>query len=184
MNDQNKWNQKYSEKLQDMKVPEPNPRLKKIASYLSGGKALDLACGLGANSIFLAQLDYQVEAIDISDVAIRQLHELAAQNNLIINARVCDLTNEKLGETGQFDLIVMTYYLDRSLFPALTDLIKDKGYFFMETFYQTPGTDGRGVSNRYKLLPKELLNEFTDWKVIFFEEHEQEGRQTIFCQKQ
>lgn len=184
MNDQTKWNRKYSDRLQDMTIPQANLRLEKLASYLSGGKALDLACGLGANSLFLAQLDYQVLAVDISEVAIRHLQEQAILNKLSINARVCDLTNEKLEGHGPFDLIVMTYYLDRSLFPALKPLIKDKGYLFIETFYQSPKTEGQGVSKQYKLLPKELLSKFNDWKVVFFEEDELEGRQTILCQKE
>jgi tellurite methyltransferase len=183
MNDQMRWNNKYNERLQDLKMPQPNPRLQKMIHYLTGGKALDLACGLGANTMFLAHLNYFVESIDISDVAINYLQEQAVKNNLHINARVADLSNKMIGEDGTFDLIVITYYLDRALFPAVKELIKDQGYFFMETFYQSPKTIGQSVSNKYKLQPKELLREFADWKVIYFEEHEEEGRQTIFCQK-
>ncbi|MDR6123102.1 hypothetical protein QFZ87_002699 [Bacillus sp. SLBN-46] len=54
----------------------------------------------------------------------------------------------------------------------------------METFYQSPIDENQGVSNQYKLQPKELLTEFGDWKVHFFEEVDNESRQTIFCKKQ
>ncbi|MCM3764752.1 bifunctional 2-polyprenyl-6-hydroxyphenol methylase/3-demethylubiquinol 3-O-methyltransferase UbiG [Neobacillus niacini] len=183
MNDQTRWNMKYNERLQDLKLPHPNPRLQNAATYLTGGKALDLACGLGANSMFLAGLNYQVEAVDISDIAVHYLRELAVKKNLNIHARVCDLTREIICEKNTFDLVVITYYLDRLLLSTVKDLIKAKGYFFMETYYQSLSTDGQGMSNQYKLQPKELLREFADWTVIYFEEHEAEERQTIFCQK-
>ncbi|WP_066304603.1 bifunctional 2-polyprenyl-6-hydroxyphenol methylase/3-demethylubiquinol 3-O-methyltransferase UbiG [Bacillus sp. FJAT-29814] len=183
MNDQTRWNKKYKERLQDLKLPQSNPRLKNMTPYLTGGKALDLACGLGANSMFLAGLNYQVEAVDISDIAIQYLRELADKKKLNIHARISDLTKEVIWENNTFDLVVITYYLDRSLFSKVKDLIKAKGYFFMETYYESPRTDGQGVSNQYKLKPKELLREFADWTVIYYEEHEAEGRQTILCQK-
>ena len=38
-----------------------------------GGRALDVACGDGRNALYLAQLGYMVDAIDVSDVAIDAL---------------------------------------------------------------------------------------------------------------
>jgi tellurite methyltransferase len=185
MNSRMKWNSKHKERLDQQRPPEPNPRLKNLSAYLTGGRALDLACGLGGNSFFLARLNYKVEAIDISDVAIQYIQEQVSRDNLTIHPKVCDLMeiNNQLWRNQSYDLVVITYYLDRSLFPFVKNLVKEEGYFFMETFYQSPQTENLGVSNQYKLQPKELLTEFSDWKVLLFEENEQEGRQTIFCQK-
>jgi tellurite methyltransferase len=180
-----KWNKKYKERIDRLQEPVPNSRLKNLAAYLKGGTALDLACGLGGNSLFLARMNYQVQATDISEVAISYIQEQAAKYNLKIDPRVCDLTEWKNlhWQNHSFHLIVITYYLDRSLFPIIKSIIKEDGYLFMETFYQSPHNGNHGVSNQYKLQPKELLAEFGGWKVLFFEENEQEGRQTIFCQK-
>ncbi|WP_312469419.1 class I SAM-dependent methyltransferase [Neobacillus sp.] len=185
MNTRMKWNSKHKERVCEQKDPVPNPRLEKLFDFLKGGTALDLACGLGGNSLFLARMNYQVQSIDISDVAINYVQELATNNKLKIHPRVYDLTkwNDLNWQNSSFNLVVITYYLDRSLFPKVKNMIKENGYFFMETFYQSPQTENLGVSNQYKLLPKELLVEFGDWTVHFFEENEQEGRQTIFCQK-
>ncbi|MBS4191869.1 class I SAM-dependent methyltransferase [Bacillus sp. FJAT-49705] len=168
------------------KQPEPNLRLKKLSAYLNGGTALDLACGLGGNSFFLSRLNYQVEAMDISDVAINFIKEQAAKYNLNIQSHTADLTElHNLRWTHKtFDLIVISYYLDRSLFPIVRSLLKEDGYFYMETFYQSPENGDRKISNQYKLQPKELLSEFGDWTLHYFEENEQEGWQSIFCQKQ
>jgi tellurite methyltransferase len=185
MNSQEKWNQKHQDRMGQIIEPLPNPRLMKCSSYLNGGRALDLACGLGGNSLFLSKQKYQVEAIDISQVAINYLEEIASKQNLPIYTRVNDLTevNQLNWNDGHFDLVVITYYLDRALFPLLKRWIKESGYFFMETFYQTKNNAANNVSNQYKLAEKELLTEFGDWKVITFDENEQEGRQTLFCQR-
>lgn len=180
-----KWNTKHKDRLDQLKEPQPNPRLKDLSTYLNGGTALDLACGLGGNSLFLARMNYQVEAIDISDVAITYIQEQAEKNQLNIQPRVGDITEltNLHWQDSTFNLIVISYYLDRSLFPVVKSLIKEDGYLFMETFYQSPQNENQGISNQYKLQPKELLAEFGDWTVLFFEENEQEGWQTIFCQK-
>ncbi|MDQ0201035.1 class I SAM-dependent methyltransferase [Neobacillus ginsengisoli] len=185
MNTRTKWNTKHKERIDQLQEPAPNPRLKNLAAYLKGGTALDLACGLGGNSLFLARMNYQVQATDISDVAINYLQEQASKYNLKIHPRVCDLTELKNlnWQNQSFHLVVITYYLDRKLFPLVKSIIKESGYFFMETFHQSPQIEDQGVSNQYKLQPKELLAEFSDWTVLFFEENDQKGRQTIFCQK-
>jgi tellurite methyltransferase len=182
MDTRTKWNHKHKERLQQLTEPEPNARLESLSDYLTGGTALDLACGVGGNSLFLARNNYKVQAIDISEVAIDYIEIQAVKHNLSIQTQVSDLTNFNLNKKS-FDLVVITYYLDRSLFPIVKKHIKEGGYFFMETFYQSPQTENQGVSTQYKLKPKELLSEFGDWKVLFFEDNEQEGWQTIFCQK-
>jgi tellurite methyltransferase len=180
-----KWNSKYKERLDQWNEPIVNPRLLNLSAYLHGGKALDIACGLGANSLFLARLKYQVEAIDLSDVAIQFVQEQAIASGLTVLPRVCDLSQHTYLDwpNGAFNLVIMTYYLDRSLFSIVKNAIQQEGYFFMETFYQTTLNKNEGISNQYKLKSNELLLEFSDWKILFFEENEQEGRQTIFCQK-
>lgn len=186
MNTKDKWNLKHLDRITHLKEPQPNPRLKKLASYFKeGGTALDIACGLGGNSLFLAGMNNQVEAIDISDVAINYVQEQAAKENLSVQPRVTDLTDlDTLNwPNNPFDFIVMSYYLDRSLFPVVKNVLKDGGYFFMETYYQSPYTEEQGVTEQYKLKSNELLAEFGDWKVLYFEENEQEGWQSIFCQK-
>lgn len=176
---------KHKERLEELKDPAVNPRLMNLSAYLNGDTALDIACGLGANSLFLARMNYQVEAIDISDVAINFVLEHTRKNGLKIHPWVCDLTELDRVEwqNHSFNLVVMTYYLDRSLFPIVKSLVQENGYFFMETFYQTPQKQNTGISNQYRLQSNELLAEFSGWKILFFEENEQEERQTIFCQK-
>jgi tellurite methyltransferase len=180
-----KWNSKYKERLNSFDVPEANARLMNISQNLKGGAALDIACGLGANSVFLSDLGYHVEAFDLSDVAINHVDELTKKHQLSVSPRLCDLTdwgNLNVNDNS-VDLVVITYYLDRSIFPFVKSSIRENGYFFMETFYLSPQTEQQSVSDQYKLRPKELLTEFSDWQVLYYEENELEGRQTIFARK-
>ncbi|WP_203555084.1 methyltransferase domain-containing protein [Bacillus sp. B15-48] len=185
MDAKTKWNVKYLERVSNLEQPEPNARLKEKLPYLSGGTALDLACGLGGNSLFLAGINYEVQALDISDVAIKYLEEQVEKFGLNIHPHLTDLTDIphlNIAENS-FDLVVVTYYLERSLFPLVKSTVKSKGYFFMETFFHSPNNSQQSVSNQFKLNPQELLISFSDWKILYYEENEQEGRQTLFCQK-
>lgn len=180
-----KWNRKYEERLNELKELTVNGRLKELSPYLMGGHALDLACGLGGNSLYLAEHNYNVQAFDISDVAIKFLNTQAEGMKVPIQAHICDLTDLKnLRITKESkDLVIITYYLDRALFPLIKFIIKKHGYFFMETFYSSQNAEYTHVSNKYKLQPQELIKQFIDWKILYYEENKQVGRQTIFCQK-
>lgn len=183
MDYQTKWNRKHKERINLLNEPTPNPRLSNLSSYLTGGTALDLACGLGGNSLFLAKRNYEVQALDISDVAIHFIKEKSVQMRLTIHPQVYDIDQSNLlnYQSHSFHLVVMTYYLNRSLFPNVKNMVQKGGYFFMETYFQSSDSKNQGVSNQYKLHPQELLTVFKDWTILFYEENEQEGRQTIFC---
>ncbi|MGA9226170.1 MAG: methyltransferase domain-containing protein, partial [Mesobacillus sp.] len=179
-----KWDNKYETKLANMNTPVPNERLLYIAPCLRGGAALDIACGLGGNSFFLAENGFNVTAVDISEVAINYVKEKAVSNGLQIKSLAADLSNPvSTLFRKSYDLVLITYFLDRALFPKVKGMVKDKGFFFMETFYRTMEGGNQAISEKYKLESNELLKEFKDWKILYFEENEQEGRQTIFCQK-
>lgn len=181
LDSKNKWNGKHQDRLNSIEQSAPNARLAKLLPYLTGGSALDFACGLGANSFFLAEQGYEVQALDISDVAIEYIREEAKKQELPIKASVGDLTdwsNLNLKESS-FDLVVITYYLDRLTFPFIKSIIKEDGYLFMETFYMSPRNETQGVSDQYKLRSSELLSVFGDWQVHYYEENVQEGRQTV-----
>lgn len=49
--------------------------------------ALDIGCGEGADAVWLAQQGWQVTAIDHAPTAVRRAQELAADNDVQINAQ-------------------------------------------------------------------------------------------------
>ncbi len=57
----------------------------------SKGKALDLACGLGANALCIAELGLKSYAWDASSVALEKLNSFAAQQQLAVNTEQRDI---------------------------------------------------------------------------------------------
>ncbi|MEH7442088.1 methyltransferase domain-containing protein [Bacillus sp. JJ1122] len=186
MEPRGKWNSKYTDIIANIEERVPNERLLKLSPYLKGGSAIDIACGLGWNSFFLSGIGYKVTAVDISDVAINFVSKQAEKKRLEIRTLVADMSKG----TGfhfkkdSYDLVLITYYLDRSLYSKVKDIVKMNGYLFMETFYKTGPGSKKTITEKYKLESNELLEEFKDWKILYYEECEQEGRQSIFCKKQ
>lgn len=180
-----KWNNKYQDIILNKEDREPNERILKVISHIKGESAIDIACGLGGNSFFLAESGFNVTAVDISDVAINFVSEQAEKRGLKISTHVVDMSQGSAFPftAESYDLAVITYYLDRSIFPQVKEMVKPNGYFFMETFFKTSVQGKQTVSEKFKLESNELLREFNDWTILFFEEIEHEGRQTILCKK-
>jgi len=110
------WDRRY--RSCEAAFDTPVPLLVEIASGLTPGRALDVACGAGRNAIYLARLGWRVKAVDGSAAALEMLRSRAGA--LAIETETVDLEREKLEiETGAYDLIVDSYYLQRDLFPAL-----------------------------------------------------------------
>jgi len=142
----------------------PAPLLVEVAEQLHPGRALDLACGAGRNSLFLASLGWHVTAVDRSAVGIRLLRRRAA--GLAIDARVADLESGGFPiEPGVYDLICDFYYLQRDLFPAIREGVRPGGVFTgaIHLFQQER-------TAKYVLHSGELREEFRGWKILFYSE--------------
>jgi len=133
------------------------------------GKALDFACGLGANALFLAGRGLAVSAWDLSTVAIDKLAQEADRQGLSLDARQRDLTAEP-PEPDSFDVIVVAHFLDRSLAPAIAAALHPGGLLFYQTFTREVSV-GRGPSNPdYRLGSNELLHLFDDLTIRVYRE--------------
>lgn len=87
-----------------------NPLLAEIAGPLPPGAALDLGCGPGGDTLWLARRGWAVTAVDISGNAVRRLAEHARELDLhqLISARRMDLAEEF--PDGHFDLVSAQYF--------------------------------------------------------------------------
>jgi tellurite methyltransferase len=127
------------------------------------GRALDLACGLGRHSVFLAAQGWDVVAVDSSRVALDILSERAAEG-LAIHPVLADLEAEEFFiEPDAWDLIVDCCYLQRSLFPSIRDGIKIGG-IFVGVFPM------EGINPAYCLKPGEGRGLFNGWEFLDFRE--------------
>jgi SAM-dependent methyltransferase len=64
-----------------------------VESSSSRGRALDLGCGTGTNSIYLAQHGFDVVGVDFSSKAIEMAREKARQAGAAIDFHLGDVTN-------------------------------------------------------------------------------------------
>lgn len=160
--DKERWNEKYQTSFLPQTIIEV---VEQYAKEAKGTKALDLACGMGRNAKLLVEMGFKVDAVDISDVAIATLEGI--EN---INAQVADLETYELKEDA-YDLIVCTYYLERTLFPKIESALKKDGILIVETFLHDKANT-KEPSNRAFLLEKNELEKLLEphYEILYHQE--------------
>lgn len=124
---------------------EPPPELIAFIQQHQPGKALDLGCGTGTNSITLANYGWHVTGVDFAPRAIKKAKRKIHKSGLDINFRHDDVTRLN-GINGPFDLI-----LDIGCFHSLSydgkivygknirRLLAENGTYLMYAFFRVPG---------------------------------------------
>jgi len=133
-----------------------------------GGRALDVACGDGRNALYLARLGYEVDAVDVSDVAIDALGAAARERGLAIHPRLVDLEHEPLAPAGaRYDVVMNFNYLQRDLFDALADALAPGGLLLFETIGRAHIDElGRDFNPAFVVERHELLHAFGTLDVV------------------
>jgi SAM-dependent methyltransferase len=166
--DTEKWNAKH--RAGDHDRVEPARVLSDYSHLLPRqGQALDLACGTGANALFLARRGLKTSAWDISAEAISILRTRAIDNNLILEGRVCDVTDTVI-PAQSFDVIIVSYFLERSLFPALINALKVNGLLFYQTWTRERSSDRGPHNENFRLDANELLHLCHDLHIVLYRE--------------
>jgi len=133
------------------------------------GKALDLACGRGGNALLLAQAGLDVVAWDYSSTVIDGLNLRAQAEALSISTEVRDVVTQP-PKNELFDVIVVSYFLERQLCEMLVDSLNEGGLLYYETF-SVEAVSERGPSNPdFRLETNELLRLFPSLRVLHYEE--------------
>lgn len=153
--------------------PDPALVLREWAHLVpKTGVALDLACGLGGNGLWLAARGLEVSAWDLSAVAIAQVREASTRLGLRIEAQVRDLLTDP-PPPQTFDLICVTHFLERDLALQIASALRPGGLLFYQTFTREALSD-RGPKNpAFRLAANELLQLFNGLVVRGYRE---EGR--------
>lgn len=71
--------------------------------FPTGGRVLDVGCGEGRNSIFMAKLGCQVDAFDLSENGIAKVKQIADAEGVQVNFFPCDLAQFVFD--GDYDVI-------------------------------------------------------------------------------
>lgn len=170
-NSQQRWDTIYGNRELNINAPA---QVLSDNDYLlpNKGIALDLACGLGGNTFFLANKGLNVDAWDISTVAINFIQQQPASTQ--INASTQDLETVSF-PTNHYDVIVVSRYLDRSIAPSIINALRPNGLIFYQTFIRDKVADVGPSSDKYLLAPNELLTLFAPLSLITYREDAQTG---------
>jgi SAM-dependent methyltransferase len=168
--DQMRWDLKYQEKKFDP-TQAASTILKRYLRFFPKGKVLDLAAGEGRNAVFLAEHGFDVEAMDISKVAMSRARKLARAKGVRIRTIAADLDTYAIPKE-RYGLVIDFYFLDRRLIPRIKKGLRKDGMVVFETYTTEQRNLGSGHPSelKYLLKPNELLRLFRDFKILFYRE--------------
>jgi len=131
-------------------------------------RVLDIACGFGRHMAWFARLGCDVTGIDHSAEAVN----IAGQYGTAMQA---DIENGlwplvAADHPQQFDVVVVTNYLWRPLFPTILQSLAPGGLLLYETFACGNETVGKPSRPDFLLRPGELLQLCQDLQVVAFED--------------
>lgn len=171
------WDDRYKNK--GLELSNPETFLKDSISLLKQGSMLDIACGDGCNSIFLAQQGFEVTGVDISSIALSRLKSFALKQNLAINTLCTDVEkNDDLSQLNQFDSILICRYKPTDDFlNSIPDLLTLQGTLVLITF-NTKTLATRDFPEKFCLQPGELKNK--KWALTLIKYQETSDAHGIF----
>ena len=173
--DRIKWNQRFASQDSFLGT-HPSPfliqEIDRIVRTAPGKLALDIACGEGRNSVFLAQHGFHVTGLDISDIGLSKAAALARKAGVEVDFEHVDLDGYRIERN--YDLILNFNFLLRSLIPSMVHALTPGGLLLFDTIMETPHLL-ESHNPAYLLRRGELREMFESFEgeVLFSEESDQ-----------
>lgn len=168
MDERTAWNRRYAE---GEYVPRtaPAPFLEAWIDRFPPGRALDVACGTGRNALRLAAAGFEVDAVDISDVAIETARDEAGRHGLDVQWHVAAMDDYEI-PAASYEVITVIRYRNPALWPRLIEGLTPDGWILVEHHFKST-VEVRGPSTAdFRLDAGELLNAFGGLRVLFYAE--------------
>jgi SAM-dependent methyltransferase len=162
------WDERY--RRGEHPGPEPDPFLLRHTPLIRqllphGGAALDLAGGAGRNAVHAASLGFAVTLVDASNEA------LAKARSLPLTVIHADLERgEYVPPPASFDLVMVFFYLQRDLFPALEATLRPGGILIYRTYTLERLRQRPEANPNFLLRPGELRDTFPSLRTLAYEE--------------
>ncbi len=148
-----------------------------------GGRCLDVACGLGAQSIWAAQQGFDVVSLDTSDVAITALNSAAMSAGVRdrIDSRVVDLDEGLPTElTSSFALVICQRFRDPALYEQLVYALAPDGVLVITVLSQVGAS---GEPGPFHAPPGDLVCAFREFDVDVVRSVELDGEATLVARR-
>ena len=165
--DRNKWNQRYAE--DSYRKTNPVTLLTDWLAQIPVGKALDVACGAGRNTIFLAEAGFQVDAIDISHEGLQQTAHTATELGLAVNCIEHDL-DESYAFTTDYDLIIVLWYVNLKLITQLCECLAPGGFLLCEEHLRSEQEVIGPGNPEFRVAPGALRDAVSTLDLLLYEE--------------
>ena len=183
--DRQRWDRKYAAGEGPAHF-EPKPFLTEHRHLLTGGRALDVGCGFGGNALYMASLAYQVDAVDVSGVALAQAAAEAKRRDLPVQFVQADLSSWWM-RPAHYDLIILFYYLNREIMPRVAAGLRPGGLLFQANRNRRFLKTRPSFSPDYLLEPGELRHLALDagLKVLYYGDgpHEEGHTSQLIAQR-
>jgi tellurite methyltransferase len=155
--ERDKWNERYRDGAYEGRT-HPTALLAEWLPRLPRGRALDVACGAGRNSLALAAAGFAVTAVDIADAALARGRQAAVDRGLAIDWLCADLDDDPSAvlPPGPFEAIIWVRYVHRTLMPLLVARLAPGGVLLTEQHLASPGPVAGPTSAGFRLAPGEL----------------------------
>ncbi|MDJ0928856.1 MAG: class I SAM-dependent methyltransferase [Gammaproteobacteria bacterium] len=147
---------------------EPSAWITRFASLIQpGGKVLDLACGHGRHTRWLATKGFSVLAADIDVAGLGDLRD-----NPRVEILEIDLEADSWPfASGGFAGVVIANYLHRPHFTRLPGILAEGGVLLIDTFGAGNERFGRPRNPDFLLQPGELIDAFHPALQVIAYEH-------------
>lgn len=161
-----KWNARYAAKGRELFERAPSEWVAEHRDVIVAhgpGRALDVACGGGRNAFFLAERGFDVDAVDVSDVAIDGVTAMAERRGLRVTTARADVERTPFPRPP-YRVVLAMNYLRRELFGRLEDAVDEGGLLVFQTWMDHPRAAGAS------LCPGELREAFPALELLAYRE--------------
>jgi malonyl-CoA O-methyltransferase len=140
-----------------------------LLGNLQFGSILEIGCGTGKNTVFLAKIGSIVHAVDFSQGMIDKAKEKVQADN--VHFSLMDITQRWEFEDETFDLVVCNLVLEHMedldpVFSEAARMLQPNGYFFineLHPFRQYDGKKARFYRNEEKIEVDAFIHHTSDF---------------------
>jgi SAM-dependent methyltransferase len=161
--DRTHWDERYRNAGESPVPEDPPPAFGEAAElFPRSGSALDIACGGGRWTVWLARRGLEVIGVDVSPVALDLAGELARRAGVRDRCRfvLVDL-DDGLPDTPPVDVILCHLFRDARLDTAMIERLRPGGMLAIAALSEV----GHGPG-RFRMKPGELHRAFADMEVL------------------